>query len=53
MGGLNKLFKGYHWSKNDLSDQNNFSKVRKLFAWFKIILQLNKKKLFDDFSLAD
>jgi hypothetical protein len=27
-------------------------KVRKLFAWFRIILQLNKK-LFDDFSLAD
>jgi hypothetical protein len=28
------------------------SKVRKLFAWFRIVSQLNKK-LFDDFSLAD
>ncbi len=27
---FNKLFKGYHWSKNDLNDQNNFSKGQKI-----------------------
>ncbi len=28
--GLNKLFNGFHWSKNDLSDQNNFSEGQRI-----------------------